>query len=153
YAAPTTTDVNGDRRADLCARASDGLHCYPAVDGGWDDSWEPIPWTNEGTWSDTDHYASIRMGDVNGDGLADACIRSNDAFHCALSNGTGFEPMTIWREGMSDANGWNAERYWTTIRLADVDGDGRDDLCARDSGGFGCWLSNGTTFDTRIEGP
>ena len=75
------------------------------------------------------------------------------AFVCALSTGTGFAAATTWRDGISDANGWDQPRFYTTLRLADVNGDGKDDLCARDSEGFGCWLSNGTAFDRRIEGP
>jgi hypothetical protein len=153
YAAPSSTDVNGDGRSDLCARASDGFHCWPATDTGFGDSWAPIPWTDPGTWNELNHYATIRMGDVNADGLADACIRSNDAFHCALSNGEGFEEMTVWREGISDAGTWGNARYWQTIRLADVNGDGRDDFCARHAAGFSCWLSDGVTFADRIEGP
>lgn len=153
YAAPSSTDVNGDGRSDLCARAADGFHCWPAQDDGWGESWTPIPWTDAATWNELNHYATIRMGDVNGDGLADACIRSNDAFHCALSNGEGFEEMTIWRDGISDAAGWSNPQYCQTIRLADVNGDGRDDLCARHSTAFSCWLSDGAQFADQIDGP
>ena len=153
YAEPSSTDVNGDGRADLCARAADGFHCWPSTAEGWGESWAPIPWTDAGSWNELDHYASIRMGDVDGDGRADACIRSNDAFHCALSNGSGFGEMTIWQPGFSDANGWRNAPYWQTIRLADVNRDGRDDLCARHAGGFSCWLSDGTQFASRIDGP
>jgi hypothetical protein len=153
YAAPSSTDVNGDGRSDLCARAGDGFHCWPSSEDGWGESWVPIPWTDAGTWGELDHHASIRMGDVNGDGRADACIRSNDAFHCALSNGAGFDEMTIWQPEFSDAAGWRSAHYWQTLRLADVNGDGSDDLCARHAAGFSCWLSDGTRFATRIEGP
>jgi len=93
------------------------------------------------------------MGDIDGDGDADLCGRSNSDFICALSNGSDFETYTVWRAALSDASGWNAAEHYTTLRLADVDGDGREDLCARDGAGFGCWISDGTTFARRVEGP
>ena len=153
YAPTRATDVNGDGLADLCARASSGVLCWPSTGVGWGTGWAAIPWSDASGWNDVSNYATLRMGDVDGDGRADVCARSNSAFHCALSTGTGFQDSTVWRDGMSDANGWSEPRFYTTIRLADVDGDGRDDLCARDSNGFGCWISNGTTFDRRVEGP
>ncbi len=39
---------------------------------------------------------------------------------------------------------------WPTIRWADVNGDGRQDVCARLDTGLTCWLSTGTGFGTSI---
>ena len=153
YAGPRTTDVDGDGRADLCARDSAGFRCWVARAGGWDPPWAPIPWSDDAGWSDVANYATLRMGDLDGDGRADVCGRSDGELLCALSTGGGFAEPTVWRPEMSDANGWGLPQYYTTLRLADVDGDGRDDLCARDSAGFGCWLSDGVAFSTRVEGP
>src|SRR5690606_12603698 len=102
---------------------------------------------------DVTNYATIRMGDVDGDGLADVCARANAGVYCALSNGSGFDASSRWNDVMSDASGWNHPRYYTTIRLADVDGDGKADLCGRGPDGFDCWISDGSRFDRRIEGP
>ncbi|MEB2312702.1 MAG: VCBS repeat domain-containing M23 family metallopeptidase [Sorangiineae bacterium] len=153
YAPPATTDVDGDGRADLCARGSAGVACWPAGAGSWQSAWGPIALSDANGWDDVTNYATLRMGDLDGDGRADLCARSNSAFECTLSTGTGFGSLDVWRDGMSDANGWGLPQYYTTLRLADVNADGRDDLCARDSAGFGCWLSNGTSFDQRVEGP
>ena len=71
----------------------------------------------------------------------------------ALPNGAAFDTWSVWSPLLSDTNGWNHPMYYTTIRLADVNGDRRDDLCARDSEGFNCYLSTGTRFDTRVQGP
>src|SRR5690606_6499356 len=46
----------------------------------------------------------------------------------------------------SDDGGWNALRYHTTFRLADFDGDGRSDVCARASIGWVCYPSTGDGF-------
>ncbi|WP_053235429.1 FG-GAP repeat domain-containing protein [Sandaracinus amylolyticus] len=153
YAAPRSTDVDADGRADLCARGYGGVRCWTASASGWSAPWAAIPWSDASGWNDVTNYATLRMGDVNGDGRADVCARSNADVLCAVSSGTGFGAHTTWRAGLSDENAWNQPRYYTTLRLADVNGDGRDDLCARDRAGFGCWLSDGARFDRRIEGP
>jgi uncharacterized protein (TIGR03382 family) len=153
YAPPTTTDFDGDRRADVCARGYSGLRCWRANGTGWDAPTDAIPWGNAQGWDATPRYATIRMGDLDGDGRADACARAADGVQCALSTGTGFGPPSIWRADLTDANGWGESRFFTTLRLADVNGDGRDDLCARHSEGFSCWLSDGARFDAVIEGP
>ena len=153
YAPPVSTDVDGDGRADLCARGYGGVRCWLAEDGGWSAPTPVVGWGDESGWADVTNYATIRMGDVNGDGLADLCARANAGVVCALSNGAGFDASSTWATVLSDASGANHPRVYTTIRLADVDGDGRDDLCARDSEGFGCWLSSGTAFERRVEGP
>ena len=48
--------------------------------------------------------------------------------------------------------GWDANARYTTIRLADVSGDGRADLCARASDGLRCWISEGTHFERQWRG-
>ncbi|WP_157069412.1 VCBS repeat domain-containing M23 family metallopeptidase [Sandaracinus amylolyticus] len=153
YAPPRSTDVDADGRADLCARGGAGVRCWPASASGWSAEWAPIPWSDVNGWSDPTNYATLRMGDVNGDGRADVCARSDGDVLCARSNGSGFDGHTTWLAGLSDENASGLPQYYTTLRLADVNGDGRDDLCARDRAGFGCWLSDGARFDRRIEGP
>jgi uncharacterized protein (TIGR03382 family) len=153
YAGPRSTDVDGDGRADLCARDSSGYRCWVAQDGGWQEPWAPVPWSDDAGWDEVANYATLRMGDLDGDGRADVCGRSDREVLCALSTGSGFAEPTVWRPEMSDASGWGLPQYYTSLRLADVDGDGKDDLCARASSGFGCWLSDGAAFTTRVEGP
>ncbi|MBZ0120401.1 MAG: VCBS repeat domain-containing M23 family metallopeptidase, partial [Sandaracinaceae bacterium] len=152
YAAPRTTDLDGDGRADLCARGASGVRCWRAIEGGWDAPVSATAWSDEQGWADAAHYATLRMGDLNGDGRADLCARADAGVVCALSLPEAFEGAT-WQAGLSDDAGWSAPARYTTLRLADVNGDRRDDLCARDAEGFGCWLSDGARFDRRIEGP
>ncbi|UJR85759.1 VCBS repeat domain-containing M23 family metallopeptidase [Sandaracinus amylolyticus] len=153
YAPPTTTDVNADGRADVCARGASGVRCWTSREGGWNEAVLAAAWSDAGGWGDVANYATIRMGDVNADGRADLCARANDDVWCAVATADGFAAPAVWRPAISDANGWGNPRFYTTLRLADVNGDRREDLCARDSQGFGCWLSDGTRFDRRIDGP
>ena len=90
--------------------------------------------------------------DVDGDGRADLCGRGPDGFSCALATGTGFgDTWTI--DTLSDASGWSDEANYEGIRMADIDGDGRADVCARADAGVRCWLSTGTGFSSSIAGP
>ncbi|MBO6935356.1 MAG: VCBS repeat domain-containing M23 family metallopeptidase [Deltaproteobacteria bacterium] len=153
YAPPTTTDVNGDGRLDVCAMLSDGFHCWPANGAGWDDSWSPIPMLGSDGWSDRTNYATTRMGDIDGNGYADLCARSDQGMVCATSDGTGFGELTLWNDVPTDENGWDRARQYSTLRLADVNGDLLDDLCGRTGEAFECWLSDGSSFATLFAGP
>ncbi|MEZ4248529.1 MAG: peptidoglycan DD-metalloendopeptidase family protein [Polyangiales bacterium] len=154
YAPPTTTDVNADGRADVCGRGYGGVWCHFATDDGWSEKTATRPaWSDPNGWNDVDNYATFRMGDLNDDGHADLCARANAGVVCHLGGPDGFaEEGANWR-ALSDDAGWDAPRHYLTIRLADVNGDGRDDLCARSAAGLQCWLSDGESFATAIDGP
>jgi hypothetical protein len=153
YAPPTTTDLDGDGKVDLCALEADGVRCRRSLGTGWDAPWDAIPWSRDEGWSDPAHAGTLRMGDLDGDGRADVCARAGDAIACARSTGSGFEAPTVWRSGFGDEAGWADPSRYSTLRLADVTGDGRDDLCARDADGLRCWASDGQAFVTGIAGP
>ncbi len=153
YAPPTSTDVDGDGRADVCARGWGGVRCWLRDEAGWTSDWAPVPWGDTSGWDDVTNFATLRMGDVNGDGLADVCARSDHGVVCAVSTGSGFGEPTVWQAELTDEAGWNQPRRYTTLRLADVDGDGREDLCGRGAEGLDCWRSDGASFGARIEGP
>ena len=71
---------------------------------------------------------------------------------CWLSDGRGFDER-IEGPRWSDPEGFDALDVWSTIRLADVDGDGRADLCARSPRGFVCHRSTGRGFGPALPGP
>ncbi len=132
------TDVNGDGRADLCARASAGFRCYVASGTGFSTSGWPIADLSDAAGFDVEsRFATIRMADVTGDGLADVCARSASGVSCWPSTGTGFG-AALTGPGWSDASGWSQPQYFSTIRLADVTGDGAADVCARAGAGIQC---------------
>ncbi|MBX3247072.1 MAG: VCBS repeat domain-containing M23 family metallopeptidase [Myxococcales bacterium] len=155
YAPPTTTDVDGDGRADVCGRGFGGVWCHFARDGGWSEKTETRPaWSDPNGWTDPTNYATLRMGDLNGDGHADICARANAGITCHLGASDGFSGGGgTWLERLSNDQGGDHPNVYTTLRLADVNGDGRDDLCAREPDGFRCWLSDGERFGAPFEGP
>ncbi len=141
-------DIDGDGRADVCGRAGAGIRCALANATGTGFA-RVHQWSFRTVFSDTDgwgtasgYYGSIRLADINGDGLADVCGRGPNGIVCAISNAAGFDRATLWmRRDYTDAAGWQADRYGTTIRFADVNRDGHADVCGRGSSGLLCSLA------------
>jgi GH25 family lysozyme M1 (1,4-beta-N-acetylmuramidase) len=148
----TTTDVDGDGLADVCGRGATGIVCKLANASGFASGPDTIPWSNAGGFDADNVHETLRAGDVNGDGRADFCMRSATGVVCQVSKPSGGW-ASISGPGWSNAVGWGAAKYAQTIRLADLDGDGRDDLCARAAKGIVCHLATGAGFGPEIAGP
>jgi peptidoglycan/xylan/chitin deacetylase (PgdA/CDA1 family) len=82
--------------------------------------------------------ASLRLGDLDGNGHADACVRDHDRVTCAMSSQrkdesglehAGFDP--IYDEHLLPAGA-------TSFDLADVTGSGQRDLCVQTRSGIQC---------------
>ena len=145
-------DVNGDGMADACARGPDGIECYPSTGDGFGPMFSGPYLADADGWGDPTNYLPLRWGDMDGDGMADVCARANAGILCWPSTGAGFGAQVIGPPLSDDAN-WFRPRYHATLRMADVDGDGRDDICGRDVDRVRCWLSDGAGFPTEWEGP
>lgn len=141
-------DVSGDGRLDACGRSATGITCALRGDGAFA---EPAVFTREfaddGAFVQPSSYRTLRFGDVNGDGYADVCGRTSAGIVCALNTRSGsFAPSTRWlASAFTDAAGFAADAYASTIQLADVSGDGRADVCGRGPSGITCALSNGAS--------
>jgi hypothetical protein len=145
-------DVNGDGKADLCARTQSGFRCHLSQGAAFGPAISTAILTDASGWDDVANYATIRMGDIDGDGDADLCARGNARMLCWPWTGNGFGSELQGPE-WSDAKGWNADRFFTSLRLADVTGDKKADLCARSSAGLLCFASDGKAFPTQLKGP
>lgn len=87
--------------------------------------------------------------DLNGDGRADACGRGAQGVFCALSTGASFGAASLWSAAFSDVNSWGAgPEYYSTVRLPDLNNDGRADLCGRGAQGVFCGLNAGASFNS-----
>ncbi|HPB98725.1 MAG TPA: FG-GAP-like repeat-containing protein, partial [Polyangiaceae bacterium] len=147
-----TSDVDGDGKADICGRGGVGVWCHLSTGTSWSEKGTVTPLSDAAGWDDPTNWATIRMGDVDGDGRADLCARSDTEVTCWKSDGTGF--LTAMQgPAWSDKNGWNHFQYHSTMRLLDMDGDGKDDLCARAAKGMICYKSTGDGFEERLDGP
>ncbi|NUP06538.1 MAG: hypothetical protein HOW73_10815 [Polyangiaceae bacterium] len=145
-------DIDGDGAVELCARSSASFFCQRFDGVGFGPELAGPPLSDANGWDDQANYLTLRMGDVDGDGKADVCGRSNTSFMCWASTGEGFSEEIPGPE-LSDLHGWYGHRYFRTIRLVDVDGDGKSDVCARGGAGLDCWLSDGAGFPTYVAGP
>jgi len=145
-------DVDGDGRADLCARANAGMRCWPSLGDGFGPSFVGPEWSDDLGWDKAPYYGTIRLADVDADGRDDLCARAADGFRCHLSTADGFGPARPL-DNLADRSGWAAPRYYGTIRMGDLDGDGRADLCARAAAGVRCWRSTDAGWSAPIDGP
>ena len=196
-----SSDVDGDGRADACIRTPAGFECLTSAPFGFDRAVRG-PWMrDEEGWDTRAVFTSLRMGDVDGDGLDDLCTRDGERIVCRAASGVGFERSLVtmalgelspsaqhaevWLadidgdarvdvcargvEGLrcqpsrggalrvlralSDDEGFADVGRHGSIRFGDVNGDGRDDVCARDVDGISCWLASEAGFLDHISGP
>jgi peptidoglycan/xylan/chitin deacetylase (PgdA/CDA1 family) len=143
-------DVDGDGRPDRCELRGEGIFCALSRGGSFG---EASRWSNGDDWGPADaipwrssplYWGTIRFGDLNGDGRADVCGRGPAGVVCALSTGHGFARATLWMQrGMTDGDGWTEASVAraASLQLADVNGDGRADLCAGSAAGVECGLA------------
>ena len=150
YATIRFADINGDGKADLCARANAGVYCWPSTGTKFGARTNIVAMDDKDGYNDVKYYSTIRFADINGDGKDDFCARFKDGFRCYPALGSGKWGSPITHKSPSDANGWGKPEYYSTIRMADIDGDGKVDLCARAAKGFLCWRSLGDKFGSEI---
>ena len=141
-------DVNGDGIGDVCARGPAGVICALGLGNGAFGSfmvWSTALSDDQG-YAPAEYGTTFQLADVNGDGKADACVRSIVGVECLLSTGTSFGTRFGTPE-FSDAFGWRTSRsHYGSIRFADINGDGRADVCGRGTSGIICVLSAGQSF-------
>jgi len=134
-------DVNGDGMADLITKESVGSW-YVALSNGSSFTYQPS-WLSG--WAITSSAYNLLTGDFNGDGKTDILAKeqTTGTWYVALSNGSSFVAQpSSWITGFAI----NSSLY--NLMVADVNGDGRDDLIAKETN-TGTWhvaLSTGTSF-------
>ena len=145
YSTIAYPDLNGDGKADICARGIGGMGCWLNTGTRFVSSGFSRAFSNAGGWNRPEYYSTIAYPDLNGDGKADICARGIGGVGCWLNTGTRFVTSGFSR-AFSNAGGWNLPEYYSTIAYPDLNGDGKADICARGIGGMGCWLNTGTRF-------
>ena len=182
-------DLNGDHIPDLCRLAEDNVECVLGGQNGFDldvshlikgPKWKRLvavappgfPVKADAQWSRPEHYTSLTLIDIDGDGLDDVCGRERAGIVCYRSSGTAFElgrpitgpqwadapPPTTPAPGAPPAppagpgttpppTDWAQAEHYGTISYADINGDYLPDICARDRVGIECYLNVGGSFD------
>ncbi len=123
-------DLTGDRRADLCA-IENGLRCAPGNGAGGFAAATRIDSVAAPLAIDP---RSLTLGDVDGDGLLDACGRDAEGILCATA-AAGFAAQR-WSPSFSD----EVARSGTSASLTAIDAnaDGVADICGLDLTGVVC---------------
>ncbi|HUJ59467.1 MAG TPA: hypothetical protein VLX92_13270, partial [Kofleriaceae bacterium] len=85
YGTIQLVDVNHDGFADACGRAPDGIYCAFSTGVGFERKRlvVPLDFTDAQGWADPSHGATLRLGDLAGDGRIAACGRSAAGVVCA----------------------------------------------------------------------
>lgn len=152
YGSLRLVDISGDGRADLCARSARGVECALNDGGGrlGAPSLYSDAFSDEAGYAGDAYGSTLMFGDVNGDRRNDVCARHVLGVRCALNDGRGqfvLEHAYSHPGELSDEAGFDKQRYlYGSLRLSDVDGDGRADLCGNSSTGLRCGLSVGNAF-------
>jgi hypothetical protein len=147
YSTIQYADVDGDGRAELLARGGGGIQVWDLdrsrLWAGWPAGTEM---TDGGNWLQPQYYSTIQCADIDGDGRAELLARGARGIVVYR-----FEPSTRqWVQlpdgpALSDAGGWYLPQYRSTIRCADIDGDGRAELLARGAAGIQAYKCDPTT--------
>jgi len=148
------SDVDGDGKADACFRTVADFRCHLATGTGFQETPVTGPPLADGIgfWHHR-YYSTLRLLDMDGDGDQEVCVRGGNRVSCWKWEGPGFSSVETEGPPLSDAQGWAGMAYYPTLRAADVNGDGKEDLCARGAAGLSCWLSDGNGFPTQVAGP
>ena len=132
--------MNGDGKADLIVRGPKGILVSLSNGNGFRPAslWS-TSFSDAGGWgNDVRYYGAIRVGDVNGDGMADIITRSEDGMHVLLSNGHAFQEDMIWYQWeFRDRSASKSPDYVSTIQCGDINGDHRCDFILRSKDGIG----------------
>ena len=152
------TDVNGDNRADIVAFGEAGVYVsLGQANGTFAASYLASSQFGRGAgaggWT-SDNIYHRELADVNGDNRADIVGFGNGGVYVALGQGNGLFGGDIFASNNfgfgAGAGGWSSDTSYPR-RLADVNGDGRDDVIGFGEGGVFVALGqlNGT-FATPI---
>jgi hypothetical protein len=151
-------DVNGDGRADIVGFGNGGTYLTLAAEssrnvrigGKGTAAAGPFQETrralasygyNQG-WRVEKHVRVL--GDVNGDGKDDLVAFHDDQTYLSLSSGSGFGKPTACGTGFGYGGGWRVDQHSRV--LADVNGDGRNDIVGFGPDGTYLALSTGVAF-------
>ena len=94
-------------------------------------------WTDGGGWSAEEYYSTIQLADVDGNGKDELLARGPNGMIVQSWDSTLGLWTSVSESGpFPDEGSWNKAEYYATIQLADVDGDGADELLGRSSAGM-----------------
>jgi hypothetical protein len=97
----------------------------------------PGPFSDGHGWDQEKFYSTIQTADIDGDGKAELLGRSAggmDAYDFDVVNKTWVQ--LAYPGPFSDYDGWDQEKFYSTIQTADINGDGKAELLGRSANGM-----------------
>lgn len=148
YGTLLSADLDGDGNAELITRSINGIAAwrYDRNLAAWQRLPGLIAELSDANRGDRpEYYSTIRVGRIVPGNTSQVIARLSDGIHLWSYN---MEDKS-WHAlpgviSMTDASGWIYHLYYSTIQLADIDGDGVQELYARDSSGV-----NGYRYDNQ----
>jgi hypothetical protein len=131
-------DVNGDKRQDLVGFGTDGVWVAYSTGTGFSPRFVLQDFGYNQAWRVERH--TRLLGDIDGDKQADIVGFGNAGVYTSLATRSGFGTVRYIINDLGYDQGWRPDKH---VRLlADVNGDGKDDIIA--FGEDGVWLSFAT---------
>lgn len=138
----TLADVDGDGADELLARSKNGFWIWDYAAGAFGPPHGLLGLDDAGGYNQSEYYDPVLAGNVDGVTGDELLLRGADGL-----NGWSYDPTTGgWNDlptfaGLRDGDGpdgpgldgtlWYQDGYRETIQLADIDGDGDDEVLAR----------------------
>ncbi len=142
----TLVDIDGDGRASICGRGTHGVYCAESNGSRFGPVYlAASSFSNGNGWTDPKYYSTMQYADVNDDGYLDLCARGKKGIYCAEYDEVfthAFKAARKWTSLFSDAYGWGHHKYYSTIKFADIDNDGKADVCGRGPDGVYCGMAD-----------
>ncbi|MBK8447259.1 MAG: VCBS repeat-containing protein [Micropruina sp.] len=152
YSTIQCADLDGDGSAELLARSTTGIVAWKLTASGWAALPAGPGWSDAASWNLPQYYATIQCADVDGDGSAELVGRDNAQLQFWKLTPSGWVGLPFGPP-MSDADGWNQVPYYSTIQFADLDGDGADELLARNNTQVLVWKLSAAGWGSLPGGP
>jgi hypothetical protein len=141
-------DLNGDGKADVIGMDSSGTWWAGITTG----SGTNVKFTNVrlGSWNTPAGWQDVQVADVNGDGKDDVIgMDSSGTWYAGIAVGSGTNvKFTTVRLGV-----WSTQAGWQNVQVADVNGDGQDDVIGMTAAGqWVAGIASGSGTNVRFVG-
>lgn len=145
YTTIQAADIDGDGAAELIGRSSVGIDTYRWSGSAWTQLASGAPDFGDGNgWDKEEYYSTIQTGDIDGDGAAEMLARAADGIETYKWSGSAWTQIDSENPPWSDKEGWEKHRYYSTIQLGDVDGDGTAEMLGRGAAGMDTYKWSGS---------
>ena len=152
-------DIDGDKREEVLARGVDGLMVFkftPVGDpkagkGSWKQLATSWQFRDSDHWGDhPSYYTTIGTGDLDGNGDAEVFARGSAGPTVLDWNGSSWRTVANITEILRDDHNGKEPAYYTSLQAANVAGDKRDELIARDENGVAMYQFDPGTWEATL---